>query len=99
VARRTVPPAGQDDQLVVLGLARGDRLRWHAGPSGRWRYGTVRGRERDGSVAVTDAGGAARSLPVERLEVRTRGARGGEVWEPLTAWAGRAEQLSLDLFA
>ncbi len=103
MTRRAVPAGGaadgDDDRLKILGVAGGDRVRWRSGPSGRWRYGAIRGRERDGSVGVTDTGGAARSLDVHRLEVRARGARGGEVWEPLTARAARAEQLSLDLFA
>jgi hypothetical protein len=93
-ARRATP----DEQLSILGLRRGERVRWRPGPSGRWLYGSVRGREHDGSIAVTEDGGAFRSIPVARLDVQTLGARGGERWELVTVRAGRAEQLSLDLF-
>jgi hypothetical protein len=70
-------------------------VRWRAHPGGRWRHGTVGHRERDGSVGVTETGGAARSIAVDRLEVGCRGARGGRSWEPLTVRAGRTEQLDL----
>ena len=49
----------------------------------------------DGSIGVVDADGAARSITVDRLEVGSRGVRGGRAWEPLTQRAARCEQLSL----
>jgi hypothetical protein len=52
-------------------------------------------RERDGSIAVTDRRGMARSLAVDRLEVRRSGPRGAPIWEPLTERASRTEQLRL----
>jgi hypothetical protein len=82
----------------MLGLRRGERVRWRRGPSGRWLYGTVRAREHDGSIAVTEDGGAARSITVDRLDVETKGQRGAQRWEPLTVRAVRAEQLTFDLF-
>jgi hypothetical protein len=81
--------------LVVLGLHPGDVVRWRAQQGGRWRTGSVSRRERDGSIGVTDSNGAARSLPVDQLQVCCTAKRGGRRWEPLTAWAGRAEQLRL----
>lgn len=81
--------------LAALGLAPGDRVRWHDRQSTRWREGRVVARERDGSVGVRDARGASRALRVERLEVRDRGPRGGVVWEPLPDRAARTEQLGL----
>jgi hypothetical protein len=57
--------------------------------------GRATGRERDGSVAVVDTRGAARSLPVERLEVHCDGPRGGRGWEPLSDRLARTEQLRL----
>jgi len=86
----------EDEALAALGLARGDRVRWRSGPGARWHGGAVRGRERDGSVAVTDDAGALRSLRVERLEVRTTGRRGAPAWEAVTVRAARAEQLCFD---
>jgi hypothetical protein len=90
--------ACRDPELAILGLRPGDRVRWRPPGGGRWRYGDVRVRERDGSVGVTEDGGAARSLRVEQLEVRSEGARGGEHWEPVTVRAARSEQLAFDLF-
>lgn len=84
-------PAG----LVELGLAVGDRVRFRRRGSQRWIEGVVSGRERDGSVALTDARGASRSIAIEHLEIRTTGPRGGTVWEPLTQRAARTEQLRL----
>jgi hypothetical protein len=52
-------------------------------------------RERDGSVAVTDTRGLARSLAVDRLEVSCLGPRGGRAWEAVAERAVRSEQLKL----
>ena len=61
----------------------------------RWKEAPVSGREKDGSVGAHDLKGAARALPIEQLEVRSKGPLGGEVWEPLTERAHRTEQLGL----
>ena len=79
----------------MLGLKAGDRVRFQRTDGGRWQEGTVVGREKDGSVALFDAKGAARAIVVERLEVRTRGPRGAVAWEPVVERAGRSEQMSL----
>ncbi|MHB1930979.1 MAG: hypothetical protein ACYCUG_16430 [Acidimicrobiales bacterium] len=84
-----------DAGLAILGLRAGEGVRWRAPGHRGWRSGTVSGRERDGSVAVRDDRGAARSLPVEGIEVSVTGPRGGRRWEPLTARAARSEQLRL----
>jgi hypothetical protein len=55
----------------------------------------VRGREADGSLAITDVNGAARAIPLEQVEVRTAGPRGARAWEPVTERAARIEQLKL----
>lgn len=81
--------------LGILGLAPGEPVRFRRAAGGRWHAGKVARRERDGSVGVTDAKGAARAMPVERIEVRCRGPRGGPGWEPLTERAARSEQLRL----
>lgn len=83
------------DALAILGLQPGETVRWHAGGGARWQTGRVVRRERDGSVGVTDARGSSRSLPVDRLEVRRAGPRGGTGWEPLCERAARTEQLRL----
>ncbi|WCO68409.1 hypothetical protein PO878_06665 [Iamia majanohamensis] len=81
--------------LIDLGLRAGDVVRFRPRPSARWQEATVERRERDGSVGVRDRRGAARALPVERLEVRGTGPRGARTWEPLADRVGRAEQLDL----
>ena len=83
------------NELVELGLAPGDRVRWRERDGSRWREGRVVGRERDGSVGVRDAQGASRALVAGRLEVRVLGPRGGRVWEPVVERAARTEQLPL----
>jgi len=87
----------QDDlpSLDALGISVGDRVRWRRRAGGRWREGTVTRRERDGSVGIRDEKGASRALHPERLEVRSRGPRGGTVWEPVDQRAARVEQLGL----
>jgi hypothetical protein len=87
------PPTPPD--LRALGLVAGDRVRWRDREGARWREGRVVGRERDGSVGVRDDRGASRALRPGRLEVRSRGPRGGTVWEPVTEVAARTEQLGL----
>lgn len=83
------------DGLDILGLEPGEPVRWRSAGGGRWQGGKVARRERDGSIGVTDSRGALRSLPVDRLEVRCAGPRGGSTWEPLADRAARCEQLKL----
>lgn len=83
------------DELARLGLRPGTAVRFRRDPAQRWREATVDRLERDGSVRLVDAEGAARALPVEAIEVRSTGPRGGVVWEPLTDVAARTEQLRL----
>lgn len=73
----------------------GDTVRFRPRSGARWQEATVERRERDGSVGVRAGNGAARALPVARLEVRTVGPRGARTWEPLVDRAERAEQLDL----
>ena len=50
-------------------------------------------RETDGSLGLRDTKGALRALPLDRVEARTNGPRGGVVWEPVPERAARTEQL------
>lgn len=81
--------------MFILGLEPGETVRWRSAGAGRWQTGKVARRERDGSIGVTDARGALRSLAVARLEVQCAGPRGGAAWEPLPVRAARCEQLKL----
>ena len=92
------PPTTIEDRaigLTILGLCPGEQGRVRRDSSGRWQEAHVTRRERDGSVGLTDRRGAARAMPVELIEVRCTGPRGGAAWEPLTARASRTEQLRL----
>jgi hypothetical protein len=95
--RRPQPPAAAaaDTDLVAVGLRPDDRVRYRRREGGRWHEATVERRERDGSIGVRDERGAARALPLERLEVRTTGPRGATTWEPVADRARRSEQLDL----
>jgi hypothetical protein len=89
------PAALADSALLEVGLRPGDTVRYRRRGGGTWQEATVERRERDGSIGVRDERGAARAIPVDRLEVRGTGRRGGVRWEPLAARAERDEQLGI----
>lgn len=84
-----------DSGLAQLGLKPGDRVRFRRRDDERWKEAVVERRERDGSVGLRDAKGAARAIAVHLIEVRDTGPRGGVVWEPLPERAARTEQMRL----
>ena len=90
-----MPAADAPSELVALGLRPGDRVRWRRGESEHWKEAKVERVERDGSLGVRDTKGAARAIPIERVEVRRKGRRGGVVWEPVIRVASQTEQLDL----
>lgn len=81
--------------LDAIGLRAGDRVRFRRRDGERWHEARVERRESDGSIGVRDAKGAARAIPIERLEVRTTGPRGATVWEAAAVRAARDEQLGM----
>ena len=91
------PDAGPvaDAALAALGLRPGDHVRFRRRYGGRWHEGAVERVECDGSIGLRDAKGAARALPLDRLEVRTTGPRGATTWEPCPERAARTEQMRL----
>lgn len=94
--RRTAPPDPFPERgLAELGLAPGDKVRFRRSDTERWKPATVARRERDGSVGLHDPKGASRAIPVECIEVRDTGPRGGVVWEALAERALRTEQMAL----
>lgn len=94
-ARRPDPAPYPATGLAELGLAEGQRVRFRRRAGERWKEGTVARREADGSLGVRDGRGALLSLPLDHVEVRTAGPRGGVVWEPLPERAARTEQMKL----
>ena len=89
------PAALTESALLEIGLRTGDRVRFRRSEGGTWREARVERRERDGSVGVRDDRGAARAIPVERLQVRSTGPRGGAIWESVADRAERDEQLGM----
>ena len=94
-AKEPVPTAQSESALVEVGLRPGDRVRYRRREGGSWDEAKVERRERDGSIGVRDAKGAARAIPIDRLELRTTGPRGGAVWEPVARRMARDEQLGI----
>jgi hypothetical protein len=94
-AKDPTPAPLAESALLEVGLRPGDRVRFRQREGGAWKEARVERRERDGSVGVRDERGAARALPLDRLQVRTAGKRGGVVWEPVADRAARDEQLGL----
>ena len=89
------PAALADSALLEVGLRPGDRVRFRRVDGGAWREAKVERRERDGSIGVRDERGAARAIPIDRLQVRAPGPRGGASWEDVSERAGRSEQLGI----
>jgi len=89
------PAALAESALLAVGLRPGDRVRFRRTEGGSWREAKVERRERDGSIGVRDGRGASRAIPLERLQVRTQGPRGGTVWEQVAERAERDEQLGI----
>jgi hypothetical protein len=87
MARRPTKPV-VDDGLAAMGLEFGQIVRYAGTSDKRYREGVVLRREKDGSVGLRDDRGRARAIPVERIEVRVIGPRGGEQWLPLTDTGG-----------
>ena len=83
------------NDLVMLGLRAGMKVRYRREPSDRWKPARVELVEADGSLRLRDPKGAALSIPVELVEVSTRGPRGAWTWEPVLDRAAREEQLQL----
>jgi hypothetical protein len=81
--------------LLDLGLRTGDTVRYRSRDTERWKQGVVRRLEGDGSIGLRDHKGASRSIPVDGIEVKRVGPRGGVSWEPLAHRADRSEQLPL----
>jgi hypothetical protein len=87
-----------DEQSAVLrsiGLSAGEEVRFRRADRGRWQLGRISCVERDGSITVHDAHGAARSLRPDRLEVKRPGKRRKLTWQVVTDVAVTWEQLTL----
>jgi hypothetical protein len=87
--------AGDNGDLGAIGLHRGDTARFRNSANGRWQAATITGLERDGSIAMRDSRGSARSIHFQRVEVLHRGARGRPHWTPVADIAVMWEQLPL----
>jgi hypothetical protein len=81
--------------LLDLGLHPGEPARFRRRENERWKQATIVRLERDGSIGLRDANGASRAVPLQLVEVRATGPRGGRGWEPVAERANRVEQLDL----
>ena len=81
--------------LARFGLRRGEAIRFKRNDRGRYVVGKVEGVEIDGSVALRDADGSARSLRAERVEIRRPGPHGRLRWQIVSEVAITWEQLEL----
>lgn len=84
-----------EDGLDRVGLRAGEQVRFRRRTGARWTPATAERLERDGSVGLRDPKGSAVAIPVERIEVRAEGPRGGLGWEPLADRLARSHQLRL----
>jgi hypothetical protein len=89
--------AGSSPELADVGLEPGQEVRFRRRDNERWHPGVVVRREKDGSVGLRDKRGAARSIPVDLIEVKAVGPRGGSGWEPLADHADQGLQLRLGI--
>ena len=81
--------------LARLGLRMGEPIRFRRHEKGRWVVGRVVGIEHDGSIAIRDPDGSARSLRAERVEIRRPGSRGRLKWCVVSDVAVTWEQLEM----
>jgi hypothetical protein len=73
----------------------GEPIRFRRNDKGRWIVGRVAGIEHDGSIAIRDPDGSARSLRAERVEIRRPGSRGRLRWCVVSDVAVTWEQLEM----
>ena len=84
-----------ESALARLGLRPGETIRFKRNDRGRYIVGRVEGIETDGSVAVRDPDGSARSLRAERVEIRRPGPLGRLRWQIVSDVAVTWQQLEL----
>src|SRR3546814_8881171 len=93
--KEPTPAALTESALLQVGLRPGDRVRFRRSTGVTWQEAVVERRAKHGSVGVRDGRGVARGITIDLLQVRTTGPRGGAVWEPVVARAGRDEKLGV----
>lgn len=84
-----------DGLLDILGLRRGEPIRFKRMEGRRWERGAVYRVEADGSITLHDADGAARSYWPEQVQIRRPGSRGQLVWCTVSEVAVTWEQLEM----
>ncbi len=81
--------------LARFGLRLEEAIRFKRNDTGRYIVGRVEGIEVDGSIALRDPDGSARSLRAERVEIRRPGQHGRLRWQVVSDVAITWEQLEL----
>lgn len=87
--------AEQAALLQSIGLTAGEEVRFRRADRGRWQTGHIAYVERDGSITIHDAHGAARSLRPDYLEVKRPSKRKKLTWQAVPDVAVTWEQLTL----
>jgi hypothetical protein len=98
LSRRAIAKAAVDAEasaLEAIGLRKGEEVRFRRVDRSRWQLGCLNRLERDGSLRITDADGAARTIALSLVEVRVDRSRSTTRWEPAAERAGRSQQLTL----
>jgi hypothetical protein len=81
--------------LELVGLRKGEAVRYRRNGTGRWVEGKVAGVAADGSIELFDPDGAARNLRPDVVEVRRPASRGRLRWQLVSDVAITWEQLQL----
>lgn len=65
--------------LEDYGVEVGDPCRFRPRPNARWQTGRILGVSKDGAVHVS--GNGFRTFPIDRIEIKTYGPKGGVHWQ------------------
>jgi len=81
--------------LELVGLRKGEAIRFRRNGAGRWVEGKVAGVAADGSIQLFDPAGTAHNLRPDVVEVRRPASRGRLRWQLVSDVAITWEQLQL----
>lgn len=69
--------------LDELGLLGGEQVRFRRREEDHWSSGVVKGDSKDGSLSIVDKDGKWRAIMPDKVQVASKGVRGGRVWKSL----------------
>lgn len=74
---------GRTPTLERLGLVVNSRVRFRHHDEDHWSIGVLKGDFKDGSLTIVDKDGKWRSIMPEKVQVASKGPRGGKKWESI----------------